>query len=114
MRSINTVQPRLAQVSSNQAYFIVDYAPEIRNQPRTVNVESWIKCPKRTKRDLSRGEQKLLVEVYEEYKHIITSKRNAVTIDKNREATWQTICRSVECISSIKLNLLYLNIDNGF
>ena len=78
MRSINAVQPRLAQVSSNQAYFIVDYAPEIWNQPRTVNVESWIKCPKR---GLSSGEQKLLVGVYEEYKHIITQKRNTVSIN---------------------------------
>ena len=42
-------------------------APKIFNQPRTVNVKSWIKCPKSTKWDLSSGEQKLLVEVYEEY-----------------------------------------------
>jgi hypothetical protein len=38
---------------------------------------------------LSSGEQKLLVEVYEEYKHIITQKGNTVTINKNREAAWQ-------------------------
>jgi hypothetical protein len=36
----------------------------------------------------SRGEQKLLVEVYEEYKHIINQKGNNVTINKNREAAW--------------------------
>ena len=59
-------------------------APEIWNQPRTVNVESWIKCPKRTERGLSSGEQKLLVGVYEEYKHIITQKRNTVTINKKK------------------------------
>jgi hypothetical protein len=34
----------------------------------------------------SSGEPKLLVEVYEEYKHIITQKGNTGTIHKNREA----------------------------
>jgi hypothetical protein len=39
----------------------------------------------------SRGEQKLLVEVYEDkYKHIITQKGNTVTIYKNREAAWRS------------------------
>ena len=37
----------------------------------------------------SSGEQKLLVEVYEEYKHIATQKGNKLTINKNREAAWQ-------------------------
>ena len=39
----------------------------------------------------SSGEQKLLVEVYEEYKHIATQKGNTVTINKYREAIWQKI-----------------------
>jgi hypothetical protein len=42
-------------------------------------------------RIFSRGEQKLLVEVYEDkYKHIITQKGNTVTINKNREAAWRS------------------------
>jgi hypothetical protein len=40
-------------------------------------------------RIFSSGEQKLLVEVYEEYKHIVTQKGNNLTINKNREAAWQ-------------------------
>ena len=42
-------------------------------------------------RFFSSGEQKLLVEVYEEYKHIITQKGNTVSINKNRDAAWQII-----------------------
>ena len=34
----------------------------------------------------SSGEQELLVEVYEEHKHIITQKGNTVTIYRNSEA----------------------------
>ena len=47
------------------------------------------------------GEQKLLVEVYEEYKHIISQKGNNVTINKNggRLAKESQICW-------IKLNIL--------
>ena len=66
----------------------------------------------RTERDLSSGEQKLLVEVYEEYKHVITQKGNTVTITKNREAAWQKHRQSVECISSIRRNIFELNIDH--
>ena len=44
----------------------MDCAPEIWNQHRTVNVDSWIKC---------------LVGVYEEYRHIITQKGNTITIN---------------------------------
>jgi hypothetical protein len=47
----------------------------------------------------SGGEQKLLVEVYEEYKHryfFSTQNGNNVTINKNREAAWQRNCGSVE------------------
>ena len=51
--------------------------------------ESWIKCPKRTERIFSSGEQKLVVEVYEETKHMITQRGNTVTITKDREAAWQ-------------------------
>ena len=57
-------------------------AHKICNRPRIVNVESWIKCPKRTERDLDLHKQKLLVEVNEEYKHTITEKGNTVTINK--------------------------------
>ena len=71
------------------------HAPEIWNQPRTVNVESWLKCPKRTERGLSSGKQKLLVGVYEEYKHIIAKKKHTVTINKNSEAPWQKNLQSV-------------------
>ena len=45
-----------------------------------MNVESWIKCPIRTERDLSSGQQKLLVEVYEVSKH-----RIKIHLFKNRE-----------------------------
>ena len=49
---------------------------EIWNQPRTVNVEAWIKCPKT---------EAACGGIYEEYKHIITQKGNTVTINKNRK-----------------------------
>ena len=49
------------------------------------------------------------MEVYEEYKHIITQKGNTVTIFKNREAVWQK--KSVECISS---NISNINININF
>ncbi|XP_059925000.1 uncharacterized protein LOC132470405 isoform X1 [Gadus macrocephalus] len=39
----------------------------------------------------SSGEQKLLIEVYEDYKHIITQKGNTIIINKNRDAAWQVI-----------------------
>ena len=52
------------------------HAHDIWNQPRNVNVS---------------GKQKLIVEVYEEYNHIITQKGNTVTINKNRDAAWQII-----------------------
>jgi hypothetical protein len=42
-------------------------------------------------RIFSSGEQKLLVEVNEEYKDIITQKGTTVTIHRYREATWQKI-----------------------
>ena len=58
-------------------------AHEICNQPRMSTHESNVR--KGQSGILSSGEQKLLVEVYEEYKHIITQKGNTVTINKYKE-----------------------------
>ena len=55
------------------------------HNPECANRESWIKSPKRTEGIFSSGEQKLLVEVCEEYKHIITTQKgNTVTINKKQ------------------------------
>ena len=50
------------------------------------------------------------MEVYEEYKHIITQKGNTVTINRTERLPG----RSVEYISSIKRNRFLFNIDHGF
>jgi hypothetical protein len=60
-----------------------------RNVTRSVKAESLSNVRKGPSGIFSRGELKLLVEVYEVYKHIITQKGNIVTINKYREAIWQ-------------------------
>ena len=56
----------------------------------------------------SSGKQKLLVEVYEEHKHIITQKGNTVTINKYREAIWQ---KNAHLLNAwVLLSLTYFNL----
>ena len=77
-------------------------------RPEYAIVENVImsKKDKKTRADFfNSAEQKLLVELYEEYRNAITRKRNTVAIVKARDMAWQKIADRLNAYVNFYINV---------